>query len=496
MQRIHEILPDRLADRVALIDIDGTRLSYGDLIAQSADLADIYRDAGLRAGDRLILVAENSRYYVLAILAASRLDVWVTLINARQTAEELAALIDHSGARMVTFTHDASPNAAAHAARLGAVRIGAIAGQEVLATPARQVQIEPVQSGPDQIAALMYTTGTTSAPKGVMLSHGNLLACAERVAEVNGMGTDEEVLLVLPGTHIYALGSVLLSALGKGNRVRLLGRFDPQQVIACLRDGVTMFPGVPQMHAALLAWLRAEGQDRCDTRLRYMTSGGAPLDPALMEGVRQVFGVPLLNGYGLTETSPTVSVGRLSDPPSDTSVGPPLRDIKLRIRDADANGIGELEIQGPTVMQGYYRDPVRTAEALSPDGWFRSGDLARIGENGHLYIVGRVKELIIRSGFNVHPPEVEAMLTRHPLITQAAVIGRPVPGNEEICAFVIADPAMDPDQVKGWLHQHLSPYKIPQHILRVDAYPSAATGKILKHKLVKIFADQLPPAQG
>lgn len=492
MNRLHELLPQDDLSRVALIDHDESEWTYEDLHRESDALAEIYKAEGLRPGDRLIVLAENSRYYALAILACSKLDVWVTLLNARQTAEEVEALTEHSGARMLTFTHDASPDASAHAKRLEAREVGEVAGQRVLMTAPRDVEPEPVRAGSDQIAALMYTTGTTSAPKGVMLSHDNLFSCATRVAHVNEIIDEDQMLMVLPGTHIFALGSVMLPVFERGGKLRFLNRFDPAEIIDLLRGGITIFPGVPQMHAGLIAFLAATGQEVGPHSLRYLASGGAPLDPALAAKAKQVFGVPILNGWGLTETSPTLTMSRLDNPPTDMAVGQAIPDVEIRVREPNEHGIGELEVRGPVVMQGYYKAPDKTAEVLSEDRWFRTGDLGHVSDDGFVYIEGRLKELIIRSGFNVYPPEIEAMLTKHPQIHQASVVGRTVPGNEEICAFVMADPGLDPDEVKAWLHEHLTPYKIPQHIVAVEGFPSAATGKILKHKLLDHFADRLP----
>ena len=164
----------------------------------------------------------------------------------------------------------------------------------------------------------------------------------------------------------------------------------------------------------------------------------------------------------------------------------------IRIDDPDAEGVGEVMIRSPGVMKGYYRNPEATAAVLDGEGWFRSGDLGWIGPRGELYISGRRKELIVRSGFNVHPPEIEAMLTRHPQVRQAAVVGRPVKGDEEIVAFLLTEPDLDPDDLRDWLKERLVAYKVPQHLILVEAYPTAPTGKILKHKLLTHFADRLP----
>jgi acyl-CoA synthetase (AMP-forming)/AMP-acid ligase II len=184
-----------------------------------------------------------------------------------------------------------------------------------------------------------------------------------------------------------------------------------------------------------------------------------------------------------------VSGTRLGDPRGDTSVGQILDDVECLIDEPDQDGVGELLIRGPNIMKGYYRNPEATAAAIREDGYFRSGDLAKIDPDGTLWIMGRKKELIIRSGFNVYPPEVEAMLTRHPGVLQTAVVGRQVPGNEEILAFATARPGVSELDLKDFLKAHLVGYKVPQHVFIIDAFPAAATGKILKHKLVSTFAD-------
>lgn len=344
----------------------------------------------------------------------------------------------------------------------------------------------------------MYTTGTTSAPKGVMLSHGNLIFNSTNGAGLFRVTRDDRSLGVLPGTHVYGFSSQFLTAMAGGASLRYMARFQPSRVVQVLRDGITMFPAVPQMYAAIMAHLEATGETLSAPRLRQISTGGAPLDPGLKTRVEAVFGLPLNNGYGITECAPTVSVTRNDQPRDDIAVGPPMPDVEVLIDAPDEKGEGEILVRGKNVMLGYYRDPERTAEALPEPGLFRTGDIGRIDADGTLWICGRSKELIIRSGFNVHPPEVEAMLTRHPALNQAAVIGRQVPGNEEILAFVTLRPGAKATQaeIKAWLYDQLVAYKVPQHIFFVDSYPAAATGKILKHKLLGHFAGMIAERDG
>jgi acyl-CoA synthetase (AMP-forming)/AMP-acid ligase II len=489
MYWLHELTTDKAPDLPAVIDHDGRRYSYGDLEAMVQAMAVELARFGLRPGDRLIAVAENSATYLVAILAASRLQAWITPANARQSPDEIDAMLAHSGARAVVFTPEASPDARAHAARMEAREVGCLACGKILLAGPFDTAPEPVEDDPTQrVAALMYTTGTTSAPKGVMLTHANLMWNARSSAGWREMKPEEVVLAVLPGTHIFCFASGMLAALHAGACIRFIPRFSPQAVLDAFAEGDAIMPAVPQMYQSIAHHLESRGEKPYAPGLRYISSGGAPLDPDFKARIELLFGLPLNNGYGLTETSPGVAGTRNARPRSDTAVGEILPDVECLIDNPDQGGVGELLIRGPNVMKGYYRDPEATARAIRADGFFRSGDLARIGADGALHLMGRLKELIIRSGFNVFPPEVEAMLTRHPDILQAAVVGRQVKGNEEVLAFVLTQGNITEAGVKDYLHAHLAGYKVPSHVFIVDEFPRAATGKILKHKLTHVFA--------
>jgi len=491
MHRIHQLLDDKPPGNLAVIDFDGRHVSYGNLRNSAAEIAQILDEHGLRAGDRVILVSENCALFAAVLFASSRLSAWITLVNARQSAPEIDAIIAHSGARCLVFTTVCSEQATAHAHRLGAATIGQSDFGPLVVTPVARCDIEPVDPTDRQVATLLYTTGTTSAPKGVMLTHRNLLFNSETTARYGRLTTDDRVLCVLPGTHIYCLASAFLPAIYAGAAAIFVPRFDPAGTIAHLRGGITRFPAVPQMFAAIMERLEASGEALDAPKLRHIGTGGAPLDPDLKLRVQRHFQLPLNNGYGLTETSPSVAATHNDNPRKDCAVGRPYQGIDLYIDKPNSEGIGEVWIKGENVMKGYYRDPDRTAEVLTTDGFFKTGDLARIDPDGTLHIVGRLKELIIRSGFNVYPPEIEAMLTRHPQILEASVVGRTKAGNEEILAFVKSDSPLLEKDLRLWLKDRLVAYKIPQHILFVDAYPAAATGKIFKHKLVSHFAAML-----
>lgn len=487
MTWLHDLPRRHAAGSRAILDHDGAAFTYGELCAMADAMAEALSAHGLRPGDRLLLVCENSATYAVACLAAWQIGAWVSPLNARQSEGEIEAIRAHSGARMMLFTPEASPAAAAHADRLGAARIGTLPCGAILATEAQEAQPESVADDPAaRIAVLMYTTGTTSAPKGVMLSHANLLYAARTAAEIRGLTPDDEVIAVLPGTHIFCLAAPFLGSLHHGASIRFMPRFSPGAVLDALAEGATILPAVPQMFQALIQEAATRGGAPEAPRLRYISSGGAPLDPAFKERTEAAFGLPLYNGYGLTETTSGVCGTNAGMRRGDVSVGVPFPGVELALEAPDAEGVGELLVRGPGVMRGYYRDPAATAAAMREDGFLRTGDLARQDETGAWHIAGRRKELIIRSGFNVYPAEVETALNTHPSVQRSAVVGRTVEdGNEEIVAFVELRPgaALDADAMQSHLRELLAPYKRPSHIVALSELPTNTNGKVLKRTL-------------
>jgi acyl-CoA synthetase (AMP-forming)/AMP-acid ligase II len=327
-----------------------------------------------------------------------------------------------------------------------------------------------------------------------MLSHRNLLFVAAVSSRLRGLAPQDRAWGVLPISHVYGLTSVMLGTLYAGACLQLAPRFTPEAMLAAIRDdGLSIVQGVPAMYAKLLERLGDAGAPLA-SRLRFAYAGGSPLDPSLKRRVEAALGVPLHNGYGLTEASPTVSQTRLDAPRADTSVGFAIPGVELRIAGKDGKDVatgeaGELWVRGPNLMQGYYRAPEQTAAAVKPGGWLNTGDMARQDADGALFIVGRTRELIIRSGFNVFPLEVETVLNAHPAVTQSAVVGRQLAdGNEEVVAFVQPVPRaqVDADALQAWAGARLAPYKRPSRIVLMEALPAAATGKVLKHVLKTI----------
>ncbi|MBU2358331.1 MAG: AMP-binding protein [Alphaproteobacteria bacterium] len=474
-------------DAAAVIDA-GLTTSFAALDAHVTVAADMLAAAGTGPGDRVLIVAENCLATAVFIHAAVRAGAIAVPVNARMTAPELAKVIDHALPRVVIYTSGCSAEAAAHA--------GDAAPQDAGFGGFHMARMDPqaLDADTDDVAVILYTTGTTGAPKGVMMTHANLIFAGSLSARIRAMTEGDRIYGVLPLTHVFGLASVLVATAISGATLQLETRFSPAKLYAALTGGATIFPGVPQMHALLMQYAADQGMTRLTgSALRYVSSGAAPLDPAWKAKAEAFYGLPLQNGYGMTESTAGVSGTRnmIGDP--DTSAGLPFDGVSVGIDAPAGADAGEVLTKGPHVMKGYFRAADLTAQTVQ-DGWLRTGDLGRIDAAGRLHIVGRAKELIIRGGFNVYPPEVEAALNDHADVIQCAVIGaRNAQGDEDILAFVqCRDPAaFDTRALASFAAARLSGYKRPTRIFPVDALPAAPTGKILKHKLLDTFADRL-----
>jgi len=484
----------RMPDKLALAE-GAQRWTYGDLSRVVRETAERLRRLGVRAGDRVMSIGENGLVVAALILAAAELDAWAVIVNARLSPREVDAIAAHARPRLICFAVSSS-EAKAHAERREAAPCDLGVLPPVWVTPVDEnAQPEPVHAdGAKQCAVLLYTSGTTGEAKAVMLSHRSLLYIAAVSGGLRRLSPEDRCYGVLPLAHVFGLASVFLGSLYHGSALYLVPRFEPAAVAAALEhDRLTVIQGVPAMYARFLAHLKAKGlADVAHPALRFLSSGGAALDLALKQGIERLFGMPLYNGYGLTECAPTISQTLLDSPRRDDSVGVLLPGIAARLAGKSDDGVGELCVKGPGVMLGYYRAPEATQATIDTEGWLHTGDLARF-EGDHLFIVGRCKELIIRSGFNVYPAEVEAVLNAHPDVTQSAVVGRAVEGNEEVVAFVQPVPgrALSVSRLANFAAERLAPYKRPQEIVILEALPASATGKILKNRLAQTAAQSL-----
>ena len=493
----------RRGDAVVLRDAQGAR-TWSALDEAREALATQLADAGVRPGDRVVIVGENCALMVALLFALASIDAWIVNVNARLTPREVDTIRSHCGARRVLFLPDPSPDAAAHAARLGARAMAGCGWGTLLASDLDSAcRAEPVE-GPrgDRVAALVYTTGTTGDPKGVMLTHANVLFVARAAVALRALTPADRAFGVLPLSHVYGLSSVCMGTLLSGAALHLQPRFSPAGLESALTaERVTVCQGVPAMYAKYLEHLEAAGRGFGAPALRAIYCGGSPLTVSVKREVEAAFGLVLHNGYGLTEAAPTVTQTRHDAPRADCSVGPALPGVELRIvaddgLDAHPGAVGELWVRGPNVMRGYYRDPAASAAALPTGGWLATGDLARIDPDGAVHIEGRLKELIIRSGFNVFPAEVEAVLNAHPDVSQSAVVGREVDGNEEVVAFVEPAPGarIDPAAIIAFAAGSLAPYKRPAEVIVLEKLPAAASGKVLKARLKEMARASARPA--
>ncbi len=406
--RLHQSMERGVAetpDHPALVE-DSRTWSYRQLSESVEQIASALLALGIRPGDRMIIVSENCIALAGLLLAGSQIETWAIVVNSRLSARELDQIRDHSGARRMFFTAGVSAESANHAQRVGAT-IGKVGPLEDIGISAlNETTIpEPVESSPaKQVAVLIYTSGTTGTPKGVMLTHENLLFSAKTTALFRRMDSRDKLYVVLPISHIVGV-SLLLMTLMTGGTVRLVSKYDPAALAkAIVEEGITILNGVPATYQRLLEYKTLAGIPKLDKgSLRYMGVAGAPLDLDLKSRVESELGLPLLNGYGITECAPGISGVRLDALRSDSAVGKIVPGVEGRIVDRDgrpvANGtVGELHVRGRNVMLGYYRAPDLTEKAIDRDGWFNTGDLAYL-DGDCMFIVGRTKEMIIRSGF-------------------------------------------------------------------------------------------------
>jgi long-chain acyl-CoA synthetase len=440
----------RRPDHPALV-WDGGTLSWRDLEARAAALARRLAREGVGAGDVVALLLPNTWGLAAALWGGLALGATVAPLNPLLAADERARILGHLGARAVV---DAAP-----------------AEETAEAMPTAAVVAPGV---------ILYTSGSTGQPKGAVLSHAALAAANESWAgPVMDLTAADRVLAVLPLAHSFGLNGALLAPLLAGVTVVLQERFTPEDTLrAIARHRATVFPGVATMFARILESPALEGADL--SSLRLAVSGAAPCPWALASEWRRRTGVRIVRGYGMTELFRPISylAGEATDRPD--SIGRAVPGVELRVVD------DELWIRSPAAMDGYLRAPEETAAVLAADGWFRTGDLATISDDGYVSIVGRKRELILRGGYSVVPGDVEQALLAHPAVAEAAVIGVAHPElGEEVAAFVTlrAGARVEPADLIAFCRERLAGYKYPRRVTVVEAMPRSATGKILKAKL-------------
>ena len=490
-----------------------TKLPYAAVNAAANQVAGGLRGLGIEPGDKVALSCPNLPYFPIVYYGILKAGAVVVPLNVLLKSREIAYHLQDSDAKAY-FCFEGTEQLPM--AQMGYGGFQEADGCEdfivITANPAAQSPIEgartlgmlmhnqaptfaTARTRSDDTAVILYTSGTTGKPKGAELSHMNMLMNARLADNLYDVCLQEDVHLVsLPLFHSFGQSVQMNAGFYTRATISLLPRFDPGAALGIMqRDGVTIFAGVPTMYWALLNYPDADKFDlqQIANNLRLAVSGGSAMPVEVMRGFEQRFNVPILEGYGLSETSPVATFNRLDRPSKPGSVGMPVWGVDVRVvdeydKDVAQGELGEIVIRGHNVMKGYYNKPEANEEAFRND-WFHTGDIGRLDEDGYIYIVDRVKDMIIRGGFNVYPREVEEVLMTHPAVSLAAVVGTPHEQyGEEIKAFVVIKEGAEDvteEEIRAWSKENMADYKYPRQVEFRDTLPMNATGKILKRDL-------------
>jgi long-chain acyl-CoA synthetase len=480
----------RSGDRVAL-KLDDIEVTYGQLNDAASRIAALLKDRGLEPGDRVGLMLPNVPYFPGVYFGILRAGCIVVPMNVLLKGREVKYYLEDSDAKLLVAWGDFGEAAEQGAQEAGADCILVKPGEFEQLVGGYEPESEDADRSEDDTAVILYTSGTTGQPKGAELTHANLRKNCLTASRTLGELTEDDVLLgVLPLFHSFGQTCTMNSAVATGATLTLLPRFEPEKALEIIgRDKVTVFQGVPTMYNAML---NSDAADRADTSsLRMCMSGGAAMPGELMRAFEEKFGCVILEGYGLSETSPVASFNHPDKERKPGSIGTPIDGVEMQVWDDDGNEVpqgevGEIVIRGHNIMKGYWGREDATREAITDDGWFHSGDMARVDEDGYFFIVDRKKDLIIRGGYNVYPREIEEVLYEHPAIQEAAVVGVPDDAlGEEIGAAVVLKKGeqLDADEVKAYVKEQVAAYKYPRKVWFEDELPKGPTGKILKREI-------------
>jgi long-chain acyl-CoA synthetase len=486
-----KILTDAAArdpDHVAL-KLDDAELTYGRLEQGSARVAGLLRDRGLVPGDRVGIMLPNVPYFAVCYYGVLRAGAVVVPMNVLLKRREVAFYLGDSGANLLFAWEGFAPDAQAGADEAGTECVLVVPGE--FEQMLQGIEPEPglTQTADDDTAVILYTSGTTGTPKGAELTHANLTRNCAVIGSLLDMGASAVTLGALPLFHSFGQTCAMNATIATGGTLTLIPRFDPGKALAVIqRDDVNVFQGVPTMYGAIL---HHPGREQYDlSRLQLCASGGSAMPVELMRGFEAAFGCKVLEGYGLSETSPVASFNHPDRERKPGSIGTPVEGVQMKVVDDDGHEVpqgevGEIVIRGHNVMKGYWGRPEATAEAIR-DGWFHSGDMALVDEDGYFFIVDRKKDMIIRSGYNVYPREIEEILYEHPAVREAAVLGVPHDEyGEEVGAAVAlkAGASVSAEELQDFVKEQVAAYKYPRYIWFVDELPKGPTGKILKREI-------------
>jgi long-chain acyl-CoA synthetase len=490
-----EIIERHPADDTALIS-RGRSTSYGELRRQVASLRGVLAENHVERGDRVAILCGNSRYFVLAYLATLGVGGVAVPLNIISPASEIQRELDEVQPRVV-FVEPAAMTAWNSIDKTSLTELRAviateghdIAGALTLSESLMHAPVPITNMSANESAAFIFTSGTAGSPKAAMLSHQNLLSNLEQLAHENVLRNSDVVFGVLPLFHIFGLNVVLGYTLFAGASVVLVQRFDPTTALETFNErGVTVVPGAPQIWSALAQMPDEEASVLGSLRLAL--TGAAKMPELVTHQLRDRFGLVVHEGYGLTESSPVVTTS-VNGQHKVGSIGKPLHGVSLRLvdehgEDSEQGDAGEIWVKGSNVFVGYYNDNEATDRVLTADGWLRTGDLAVMDDEGDLFLVDRLKDLIIVSGFNVYPAEVEQVLLTHPAIEQAVVVGVSHPhSGEAVRAYVVLRKGvhLDEEAIIEHCQKQLARYKCPSKVLIVQSLPTGSTGKVLRRAL-------------
>jgi long-chain acyl-CoA synthetase len=476
-------------DRTA-VRLDDVAVSFDGLADHGARVAALLREHGVGPGDRVGIMLPNVPEFAAVYYGTLQAGAVVVPMNVLLKQREVAFYLGDPEAKVVFAWHDFADAAVPGAAEAGTecILVSPLDFAELLAGAEPTTEI--VERSGDDTAVILYTSGTTGTPKGAELTHANLRTNVDAVLRMWHFGPDDVVLGALPLFHAFGQTCALNAAIAAGSCLTLLPRFDAGKALEIIeRDRVTVFEGVPTMYSALM---HHPARERFDTStLRLCVSGGASLPLEVLRSFEAAFDCPILEGYGLSETSPVASFNHPDRPRKPGSIGTPIEGVEMAVLaesgdDAAEGEVGEIVIRGNNLMKGYWRRPDATAEAITADGWFHTGDLARVDEDGFFFIVDRKKDLVIRGGYNVYPREIEEVMHEHPAVREVAVIGIPHPElGEEVGAAVALKPGMQASEteLRDFVKERVAAYKYPRQVWLVEELPKGPTGKILKREI-------------
>ena len=470
--------------------LDEHVISYAQFDEASARVAGLLRERGVERGDRVGVMLPNVPQFAVVYYGVLRAGGIVVPMNVLLKQREVGFYLGDSGAKLVFAWHQFADPAQAGAGEARAECVVVAPGEFERLLGSVEPESEVADRAGEDTAVILYTSGTTGKPKGAELTHSNLRRNVEVMVRIFSISADDVVLGALPLFHAFGQTCALNAAVCSGACLALVPRFDAGKVLETIeREGVTVFEGVPTMYVALL---HHPDRERFDvSTLRLCVSGGAALAVEVLRGFEGAFGCIVLEGYGLSETSPVASFNQPDRGRKPGSIGTPIECVQMRVVDEQRHevpegDVGEIAIRGHNIMKGYWNRPEATAEAIDEDGWFYTGDIGRVDEDGYFFIVDRKKELIIRGGYNICPREIEEVFYEHPAVLEAAVVGLPHDElGEEVAAAVALEPGAEAtaDELREHVKAQVAAYKYPRHVWFVDALPKGPTGKILKREI-------------